>query len=132
MRDLTPEIIKSLEDLMRDLTPEIIKSLSNDQIELLAELGELAKTEKDLTEKIENTRKQSENVGLLRSNRTTKALFEDTNFDELLSIKSIREREAIREKIAGLMQALIEAGLGDLAFVRRQALNYGVELKKKE
>jgi glutamate mutase epsilon subunit len=117
---------------MRDLTPEIIKSLSNDQIELLAELGELAKTEKDLTEKIENTRKQSENVGLNRSNRTTKALFEDTNFDELLSIKSIREREAIREKIAGLMQALIEAGLGDLTFVRRQALNYGVELKKKE
>jgi glutamate mutase epsilon subunit len=117
---------------MRELTPEIIKSLSNDQIELLAELGELAKSEKDLTEKIENTRKESENVGLNRSNRTTKALFEDTNFDELLSIKSIREREAIREKIAGLMQALIEAGLGDLALVRRQALNYGVELKKKE
>jgi hypothetical protein len=44
-----------VEDLMRDLTPEIIKSLSNDQIELLAELGELAKAEKDLTEKIENT-----------------------------------------------------------------------------
>jgi glutamate mutase epsilon subunit len=117
---------------MRDLTPEIIKSLSNDQIELLAELGELAKAEKDLTEKIENTRKQSENVGLNRSNRGTKALFEDTNFDELLSIKSIREREAIREKIAGLMQALIEVGLGDLALVRRQALNYGVEIKKKE
>lgn len=117
---------------MRDLTPEIIKSLSDEQIELLAELGELAKAEKDLTEKIENTRKESENVGLNRSNRTTKALFEDTNFDELLSIKSIREREAIREKIAGLMQALIEAGLGDLALVRRQALNYGVELKKKE
>jgi glutamate mutase epsilon subunit len=117
---------------MRDLTPEIIRSLSNDQIELLAELGELAKAEKDLTEKIEDTRKQSENVGLSRSNRATKALFEDTNFDELLSIKSIREREAIREKIAGLMQALIEAGLGDLALVQRQALNYGVDLKKKE
>jgi len=117
---------------MRDLTPEIIKSLSNDQIELLAELGELAKAEKDLTEKIENTRKESENVGLNRSNRSTRAIFEDTNFDELLSIKSIREREAIRDKIAGLMQALIEAGLGDLALVRRQALNYGVDLKKKE
>jgi glutamate mutase epsilon subunit len=117
---------------MRDLTPEIIKSLSNDQIELLAELGDLAKAEKDLTEKIENTRKQSENVGLNRSNRSTRAIFEDTNFDELLSIKLIREREAIRDKIAGLMEALIEAGLGDLALVRRQALNYGVDLKKKE
>jgi hypothetical protein len=30
------------------------------------------------------------------------------------------------------MQALIEVGLGDLALVRRQALNYGVEIKKKE
>lgn len=116
---------------MRELTPEIIKSLSNDQIELLAELGDLAKTEKDLTEKIENTRKESENVGLNRSNRATKSIFEDTNFDELLSIKSIREREAIRDKIAGLMQALIEAGLGDLALVQRQALNYGIDLSKK-
>jgi len=120
-----------VEDLMRELTPEIIKSLSNDQIELLAELGDLAKTEKDLTEKIENTRKESENVGLNRSNRATKSIFEDTNFDELLSIKSIREREAIRDKIAGLMQALIEAGLGDLALVQRQALNYGIDLSKK-
>lgn len=116
---------------MKELTPEVIRNLSNEQIELLVEIGELAKTEKDLTEKIETIRKQSEYVGLNTSDRATKAIYEDSNFDELLSIKAIREREAVREKIAGLMKLLIEAGLGDLAFVRRQASNYGVELKNK-
>jgi len=114
------------------LTPEIIRNLNNEQLELLAELGDLAKMERDLTEKIENIRKQSENVGLRSPNRETRALHEDSDFDELLSIKSIREREGIRDKIAALMQSLIEVGLGDLALIQRQALNYGVDLKKKE
>ncbi len=116
---------------MRELTPEIIKNLSIDQLELLTELGDLAKTEKDLTEKIEMTRKQSENVGLNSGARETRAIHEDSSFDELLSIKSIREREMIRDKISSLIQSLLEAGLGDLAFIRRQAPNYGVSLKKK-
>lgn len=116
---------------MKELTPEVIRNLSKDQIELLVEIGELAKTEKDLTEKIETTRKQSEYVGLNTADRSTKAIYEDSNFDELLSIRAIKEREAVREKIAGLMKSLIEAGLGDLAFLRRQASNYGVELKNK-
>ncbi len=117
---------------MKDLTPENIRNLSNDQIELLSELGELAKSERDLTEKIEIIRKQSENVGLRGPNRETRALYEDSEFDELLSIKSIREREAIREKIAGLMRSLVEAGLGDLALIKRQALNYGIDLKRQK
>jgi hypothetical protein len=116
---------------MKELTPEVIRKLSNDQLELLVEIGELAKTEKDLTEKIEMIRKQSENVGLNYPDRATRAIYEDSNFDELLSIKAIREREAVREKIAGLMKSSIEAGLGDLAFIRRQAANYGIDLKKK-
>ncbi len=116
---------------MKELTPEIIKNLSIDQMELLVELGDLAKMERDLTEKIETTRKQSENVGLNSGARDTKAIHEDNNFDELLSIKSIRERETIRDKIGRLMESLLEAGLGDLALIRRQAANYGVDLKKK-
>ncbi|UCE65721.1 MAG: hypothetical protein JSU85_12790 [Candidatus Zixiibacteriota bacterium] len=116
---------------MKDLTPENIRMLSSDQIELLAELGELAKSERDLTEKIENVRKQSENVGLRGPDRETRAIFEDSEFDEILSIRSIREREAIREKIAGLMRSLIEAGLGGLALIKRQASNYGVDLENK-
>jgi len=117
---------------MKELTPEVIKNLSNDQLELLVELGELAKSERDLTDKIEDVRKQTENVGLSGADRGTKAIYEDSNFDELLSIKSIREREVIRDKIAGLMQSLIEAGLSDLALIQRQAINYGISLKKKE
>jgi hypothetical protein len=118
------------ENPMRDLTPDNIRDLSNDQIELLSEPGELAKSEKDLTEKIENIRKHSENVGLRGSNQEIRVIYEDSKFDELLSIKLIREREAVREKIAGLMRSLIEAGLGDLSIIERQALNYGIELKK--
>jgi hypothetical protein len=114
------------ENPMRDLTPDNIRDLSNDQIELLSEPGELAKSEKDLTEKIENIRKHSENVGLRGSNQEIRVIYEDSKFDELLSIKLIREREAVREKIAGLMRSLIEAGLGDLSIIERQALNYGI------
>jgi len=117
---------------MKDLTPETIKKLNNDQLELLVELGDLARSEKDLTEKIEFIRKESENVGLSSFKRDTKAIHEDADFDVLLSIKSIREREIIRDKIAGLMKSLIEAGLGDLALLQRQARNYGISLKKNE
>lgn len=113
---------------MRDLTPEIIKSLTDEQVELLVELGDLAKTELELTQKIEDMRKQAQKVGLDGGSRETKAIHEDNEFDELISLRAIREREVIREKIAGLMKAMKEAGLGDLGLIKRQAANYRVDL----
>lgn len=117
---------------MRDLTPEIIKKLTDEQVELLVELGDLAKTEWELAEKIENTRKQAQKVGLDGGSRETKAIYEDNEFDELLSLRAIREREFIREKIAGLMRAMRDAGLGDLGLIGRQAANYGMDPKRQE
>ncbi len=117
---------------MKELTPDFIKNLNADQVELLVELGDLAKLEWELTEKIEATRKQAEKVGLNRGARDTHAIHEDDDFDELLSLRSIREREIIRDRIAGLINTLIEAGLGDLSLINRQASNYGLNLKKKE
>lgn len=117
---------------MRDLTPEIIKSLSNDQVELLLELGDLAKSEWELTGKIDEMRKQAEKVGWKEGTGETKAIHEDNEFDELISLRLVREREIIRGKIATLMKAVSEAGMGDLGLIVRQAPNYGVDLKKKE
>lgn len=117
---------------MRNLTPDIIKSLNNDQVELLLELGDLAKSEFELTRKIDDLRKQAEKVGWDESARETKAIHEDSEFDDLISLRLIREREIIREKIAALMRTVAEAGLGDLGLIIRQAPNYGVKLKKKE
>ncbi len=117
---------------MRKLTPEVIKNLTDDQVELLVELGDLAKTEWELTEKIQDLRKQAKKVGLDSGKHKTRAIHEDNEFDELLSLRLIREREMIRNKIAGLMKSISEAGLEDLGLILRQASNYGVDLRRKE
>ena len=115
---------------MIELTPELIKKLTPEQLELLAELGDLAKSELELTAKIDATRKAAEKVGLNRDKRTTKALHEDKDYDELLSIRAIKEREVIRDRIAGMLKSLVEVGLGDLSLVKRQAANYNIDLNK--
>lgn len=113
---------------MRELTPETIKSLTPDQLELLIELGELAKKEEELSQRIETIRRQEEKVGLKSNNRALKAIYEDSEFDELLSLRAMRERFDVQDKITALIRALVGAGLGDLAIVRRQAANYGVKI----
>ena len=109
------------------LTPETIKKLNPDQLELLVELGDLAKKEEELTLQIDTIRRQEEKVGLGRNNRNAKAIHEDDEFVELLSLRFIREREIIREKIGGLLRSLIDAGLGEMGLIQRQAANYGVK-----
>lgn len=117
---------------MRKLTPDIIKNLNNEQVELLLELGDLAKSEWELTGKIDQMRKQAEKVGWKGGKRETKAIHEDNEFDELISLRLVREREMVRDKISALMRTVADAGLGDLGLIARQARNYGVDLKKKE
>src|SRR5512140_3949508 len=103
------------------LTPETIKKLNPDQMELLVELGDLAKKEEELTIESDTIRRQEEKVGLGRTNRNAKAIHEDEEFVDLLSLRAVREREIIREKIGGLLRLLVQAGLGDLGLIRRQA-----------
>jgi hypothetical protein len=116
---------------MRDLTLELIKALTPDQVELLVELGELARKEFELTAQIDDIRRQEEKVGLRSNNRAVKAIYEDTEFDELLSLRAVRDRFAVQEKIATIIRALVSANLGDLAIVKRQAANYGLDLRKE-
>lgn len=113
------------------LTSETIKKLSKEQLELLTELGDLAKKEAELTEKIENTRRQAEKAGLGRDREEVKNLMDDPEFDDLLSVRVINEREQIREKIKSILISLVNAGLDKLDIVNRQAANYGVSLKEK-
>jgi hypothetical protein len=114
---------------MRELTPDIIKTLSPDQIELLIELGDLARKEEDLTGEIDAIRRQEEKVGLARNNHLNRAVHEDSSFVDLLSVKLVRERSIIRDKIAGIIRELIHVGLGDLGIVARQAANYGIKIE---
>lgn len=109
------------------LTPEAIKKLNPDQLELLVELGDLARQEEELTVQIDTIRRQEEKVGLVPKNRNARAIHEDQEFVDLLSLRFIREREIIREKIGGLLRSLIQAGLGDMGLIQRQAANYGVK-----
>jgi hypothetical protein len=119
-----------MEDNMKELTPELIKNLNPEQMELIVELGEMAKAEANLTEQIESIRKLEEKVvGLGKDHRQNKAVYEDSEYDELLSAKSVREREIVREKIKSLMLNLIRNGLGELSLIQRQAANYGIDPK---
>jgi hypothetical protein len=114
---------------MRELTPEIIKTLSPDQVELLIELGDLARKEEELTDQIETIRRQEEKVGLGRNHSRNKAIHEDEEFVTLLTLRAARERAMIRDKITALLRSLIGASLGDLGIVARQAVNYGIQIK---
>ena len=78
---------------MRELTPDIIKTLTPDQIELLIELGDLARKEEELTGQIDDIRRQEEKVGLARNNHLNRAVHEDSSFVDLLSVRAVRERE---------------------------------------
>lgn len=117
---------------MKDLTPEFVKTLTPDQLELLVELGDLARKEEELTAQIESTRRQEEKVGLKSNSRASKAIHEDVEFVELLTLRAVRERGLVRDKISGLIDSLVSAGLGNLGIVARQAPNYGVDIRKKE
>jgi hypothetical protein len=113
---------------MRELTPDLIMKLTSDQIELLVELGDLAQKEAELDEKIDSIRRQEEKVGLNR-NSHAKTLHEDGEFVSLLTLRAVREKSDIRDKIKSLIKTLSSAGLGDLAIVSRQAANYGAQPK---
>lgn len=113
---------------MKELTPDLIKSLTPEQMELLVELGDLARAEAELALKIEAVRRQEEKVGLAPDSGKSRAIHEDSEFVELLSLRAIKERAVIRDKIAGIIRSLVDAGLGDLGIVKRQAANYGVKL----
>lgn len=113
-----------------ELTSEMIKKLSMDQLELLKELGELAKKEADYTKIIDDNRRKSEKVGLARNREDSKCITEDHEFDNLISIQAIYDREQIKQKIKSILQTLIDNDLGELGIVKRQAGNYGIKIDK--
>ncbi|MCP4582580.1 MAG: hypothetical protein GY839_13305 [candidate division Zixibacteria bacterium] len=114
-----------------ELKPETIKNLTKEQLELLTELGELAAKETQLTEQIENNRRQSEKAGMGREREIAKNLMDDHEYDNLQSVKQIYEREQIKSKIKSVFESIINAGLGDLDLVQRQAANYGAKPNKE-
>jgi hypothetical protein len=108
------------------LSPDFVRKLSTEQMELLTELGDLAKKESQLTELIEMTRRQADKVGLGRDREKTRSLMDDPEFEYLLTVGAIKEKEMIKDKIKSILQSLISVGLGELDIVARQAANYGL------
>lgn len=110
-----------------ELTPELIKSLSKEQLELLTELGELAAKEATITEEVERIRRQAEKAGIGREREIASRIMDDPEFNNLVSVQLIYEREQIRSKIQSAIKSLINVGLGELDLIRRQAANYGIK-----
>jgi glutamate mutase epsilon subunit len=113
------------------LSPEVIKGLSKQQLELLTELSELAIKEAGLAEQIDLNRRQAEKAGLNREKEKTNSLMDDHEYDNLLSVRLIYEREQVKTQIRSVLSSIINAGLGDLDIIRRQAVNYGLNINSK-
>jgi len=114
-----------------ELSAEVIKGLSKEQLELLTELSELARKEAELTEQIDSNRRQAEKAGLNREKEAANSLMEDHEFDNLLSVRLIYEREQVKTQIKSVLSSIISAGLGQLDIIQRQASNYGLDTKSK-
>jgi hypothetical protein len=111
-----------------ELSPEVVKNLTKEQLELLIELGELARKEAELTEIVENNRRRAEMAGLGREREVAKSLMDDQEFDNLLSVQVIYQREQVRDKIKSVLQSLIQANMASLGIIQRHAASYGVDL----
>jgi hypothetical protein len=114
-----------------ELSPEVIKSLTKEQLELLIELSELAGKEAGLTEQIDSNRRQAEKAGLNRDKEAANSLMEDHEYDNLLSVRLIYEREQVKTQIRSVLNSIKNAGLGELDIIQRQAANYGLDIDSK-
>jgi hypothetical protein len=114
-----------------ELSPEVIKNLTKEQLELLIELSELADKEAGLTEQIDSNRRQAEKAGLNRDKEAANSLMEDHEYDNLLSVRLIYEREQVKTQIRSVLNSINNAGLGGLDIIQRQAANYGLDISSK-
>lgn len=115
----------------KKLTDQLIYELTDEQRLALQELAEIAAKElilaEEITELTENVRKSHEELGF-RSSDSPRSLFEDPEIEVLISSKARFKIENVREQIKRALKKAIDAGLGDLEIVQRQAKIYGVPL----
>jgi len=111
-----------------ELSPEVIKNLTKEQLELLIELGELSRKEAEYTDIVESNRRKAEKAGLGREREVARSLMDDHEFDNLLSVQVIYQREQVRDKIKSVIQSLVHADMARLGIIKRHAASYGVEL----
>jgi len=115
----------------KKLTDQLIYELTDEQRLALQELAEIAAKElvlaEEITELTENVRKSHQELGF-KSSDSPKSLFEDPEIEVLISSKARFKIENVREQIKRALKKAIDAGLGDLEIVQRQAKIYGVPL----
>ena len=115
----------------KKLTDQLIFQMTDEQRLALQELAEIAAKElilaEEITELTENVRKSHQELGF-KSSDSPKSLFEDPEIEVLISSKARFKIENVREQIKRALKKAIDAGLGDLEIVQRQAQIYGVPL----
>src|SRR3972149_6199138 len=115
----------------KKLTDQLIFQMTDEQRLALQELAEIAATElilaEEMTELTENVRKSHQELGF-KSSDSPKSLFEDPEIEVLISSKARFKIENVREQIRRSLKKAIDAELGDLEIVQRQAQIYGVPL----
>ena len=115
----------------KKLTDQLIYQMTDEQRLALQELAEIAAKElilaEEITELTENVRKSHQELGF-KSSDSPRSLFEDPEIEVLISSKARFKIENVREQIKRALKKAIDAGLGDLEIVQRQAKIYGVPL----
>jgi hypothetical protein len=115
----------------KKLTDQLIYQMTDEQRLVLQELAEIAAKElilaEEITELTENVRRSHQELGF-KSSDSPRSLFEDPEIEVLISSKARFKIENVREQIKRALKKAIDAGLGDLEIVQRQAKIYGVPL----
>jgi hypothetical protein len=112
------------------LTNKAIAEMTDEQRAILAELGQYAAQELNLSKLIKDVTEQVKSAmteaGFGRSANPS-SLHEDPEVDVLISAKSRHKVANVENQIRRTLAQAVRVGLGSYRLIRQQCANYGVE-----
>jgi hypothetical protein len=107
------------------ITKELLDSLAPKQLQILSGLGDLAKEEKRLCDKI-NARRPTKSGILIDQGAIM--LCEDEDDWKVNTLAFRHQLIEVRGKIKQILEQALDSGLAHLGLIQRQCANYGVKL----
>ena len=115
------------------LTNEAIATMTDEQRTILAELGQYAAVELNLSEVIKNITEEVKSAmttaGFERTGNSER-LHGDPEVDILISAKARHKITNVEGQIRRTLERALEVGLGEFRLIQQQCRNYGIALKK--
>ena len=116
----------------KPLTNDAIAGMTDEQRAILAELGQYAAQELNLSEVIKNITEEVKGVrstaGFERAKNEAR-LHGDPEVDILISAKARHKITNVEGQIRRTLERALEVGLGEYRIIQQQCQNYGIALK---